>query len=33
MKKAKEIGAAEYIGKPFAKHEFAFKVRKVLEGK
>ena len=32
-KKAKEIGAAEYIEKPFDKHDFAFKVRKALDGK
>jgi PAS domain S-box-containing protein len=32
-KKAKEIGAADYIEKPFDKRDLAFKVRKVLDGK
>ena len=32
-KKAKEIGAVEYVEKPLDKHDFAFKVRKVLDGK
>jgi CheY-like chemotaxis protein len=32
-KKAKEIGAADYIEKPLDKHDFAFKVRKALDGK
>jgi PAS domain S-box-containing protein len=31
--KAAAIGAAEYIEKPFDKHEFALKVRRVLDGK
>ena len=31
-KKAREIGAADYIEKPLDKHDFAFKVRKVLDG-
>jgi CheY-like chemotaxis protein len=31
-KKAKEIGAADYIEKQLVKHDFAFKVRKVLDG-
>jgi PAS domain S-box-containing protein len=30
-KKAKEIGAADYIEKPLDKRDFAFKVRKVLD--
>ena len=30
-KKAKEIGASDYIEKPLDKHDFAFKVRKVLD--
>jgi PAS domain S-box-containing protein len=30
-KKAKEFGAAEYVEKPLDKHDFAFKVRKVLD--
>jgi len=30
---AKAIGTAGYIEKPFGKRDFAFKVRKVLEGK
>jgi len=30
---AKEIGAADYLEKPLGKHDFAFKVRKVLNGK
>ena len=32
-KKAKEIGAADYIEKPLDKFNFAFKIRKVLDGK
>ncbi len=32
-KKAKEIGAADYIEKPLDKRDFAFRVRKVLDGK
>ena len=32
-KKAKEIGAADYIEKPLDMRGFAFKVRKVLDGK
>ena len=32
-KKAKAIGAADYIEKPLDKHDFAFKVRKVLDEK
>jgi len=32
-KKAKAIGAADYIEKPFDKRDFAFKVRNVLDGK
>jgi DNA-binding response OmpR family regulator len=32
-KKAKEIGAADYIIKPMDKRDFAFKVRRVLDGK
>jgi len=32
-KKAKTIGVTEYIEKPLDKHDFAFKVRKVLDGK
>ena len=32
-KKAKEIGAADYIEKPIDQRDFAFKVRKVLDGK
>jgi PAS domain S-box-containing protein len=31
--KAKAIGAADYIEKPIDKRDFAFKVRKVLDGK
>jgi len=31
--KAKVIGAADYIEKPFDKHDFAFKIRRVLDGK
>ena len=30
-KKAKEIGAAEYVEKPLDKHDFAFTIRKVLD--
>ena len=29
--KAKAIGAADYIEKPLDKHDFAFRVREVLE--
>ena len=32
-KAAKAIGAADYIEKPLDKRDFAFKVRKVLDGK
>jgi nitrogen-specific signal transduction histidine kinase/CheY-like chemotaxis protein len=32
-KKAKAIGAADYIEKPLHKHDFAFRVRKVLDRK
>jgi len=32
-KKAKEIGAADYLEKPLEKRDFAFKVRKVLDAK
>ena len=31
--KAREIGAADYIEKPLDKRDFAFKVRRVLDGK
>ena len=31
--KAKEIGITEYVEKPLDKHDFAFKIRKVLDGK
>jgi len=31
-KKAREIGASDYIEKPLDKHDFAYKVRKVLDG-
>ena len=31
--KAKAIGAADYIEKPFDMRDFAFKVRRVLDGK
>ena len=31
--KAKKIGVTEYVEKPLDKHNFAFKVRKVLDGK
>jgi CheY-like chemotaxis protein len=31
--KAKELGAADYIEKPIDRHNFALKVRKVLDGK
>jgi signal transduction histidine kinase/CheY-like chemotaxis protein len=30
-KKAKELGAAEYVDKPLDKHDFAFKIRNVLD--
>jgi len=32
-KKSKEIGVADYIEKPLDKRDFAFRVRKVLDGK